>query len=145
MEEKTPRSTCSAGQDISIYNPKVWDGDGTSRWNLVQGGHPNCQLPCEFLRAVLLELLGPARITSHERQYKPPTLLKERSADVPDGIFISQDEKSQRCSAPQNLLGKSPPRNSLISHGKDMSIQVPPPKMRYYHIRKKKLCTYINI
>lgn len=68
---------------------------------------------------------------------------------------------------PQNLLGKSPPRNSLISHGKDMlhlgrfcknadsvpppipkkrrekSIQVPPPKMRYTTYEKK--VVYINI
>lgn len=107
MEEKTPRSTCSARQDISIYNPKVWDGDETSRWNPVQSGHPNYQLPCEFWRAVLLEKLGPARITS-QRRYKAPNLLKERSADVPDGIFISH------VFCTQNLLGKSP------SHGKYM-------------------------
>lgn len=53
-------------------------------------------------------------------QYEPLNLLKERSADVLQMASSSPRTKSQRCSAAKNLLGKSPPRNSLISHGKDM-------------------------
>ena len=57
---------------------------------------------------------------------------------------------------PKNLLGKSLPRNSLISHGKDMliaspphtkkrrmkSIQVPPPQKRYTTYEKKNMYIY---
>ena len=48
----------------------------------------------------ILELLGQARITSHQYQCKPQNLLKERSADgakVPNGIFISKKKHRFCC------------------------------------------------
>ena len=76
MEEKTPRSTCSAGQDISIYNPKAWDGDGTSRWNPVQSGHPNYLTSLQTTNLTEGEIRGRPRWHLHLPRWKITAMFR---------------------------------------------------------------------